>query len=123
MGGIRSGTIPAAMALAATLVFAAAACRTEPPGWVVLSERTPASEELLHIVGTVAWMELEGGFFAIRAEDGTTYEAMNLPASFREDGLPVEADAIARGDVASIRMVGPIVELVRIRTRNEDGGS
>jgi hypothetical protein len=89
---------------------------------VVLSDRGTESEELLHLVGTVEWMELEGGFFAIRAEDGTTYEVMNLPERFQEDGLPVEARAVPRGDMASIRMVGPIVELVRIRERTGEDG-
>jgi hypothetical protein len=112
-----------AFGLAATFLFAAAGCRTEPPEWVVLSDRPSESEDLLRIVGTIERMELEGGFYAIRAEDGTTYEVMNLPERFQEDGLPVEARAVSRGDMASIRMVGPIVELVRIRERPDGSRS
>ena len=113
---------PMTVLLLATVAVAAAGCRTEPPEWVVLSDRQAETEDLVDIVGTVEWMDLEGGFFAIRTEDGTTYEVMNLPERFRDDGLPVEARAVARGDMASIRMVGPIVELVRIRERTGGGG-
>ncbi len=113
--GSTRGIPLATVGLAAVLL--SSACRTPPPDWVVLSERAEESEELLSIVGTVERVELEGGFYAIRAEDGTTYEVMNLPERFERAGLPVEARAVARGDMASIRMVGPIVELVRIRER------
>jgi len=117
----RSGAIAIAAACATT-VLAASGCRTEPPEWVVLSDRPSESGELLHLVGTVEWMNLEGGFFAIRDGDGTTYEVMNLPEQFQKDALPVEARAVSRGDMASIRMVGPIVELVRIRERTGGNG-
>ncbi len=71
----------------------------------------------LHIVGTIRHVELEGGFFAIRGEDGVTYDPTNLPAQFQKDGLSIEADVRRRDDRAGIHMTGPIVDLVRIRLR------
>lgn len=118
---MRANRRAAMLAGGAVSLFALGGCRTEPPPWVVLSARAPESGELIRLIGTVEWNELEGGFFAIRARDGTTYEAMNLPDRFQVDGLPIEAEAIPRGEMASIRMVGPIVELVRIRERATAG--
>jgi hypothetical protein len=42
---------------------------------------------------------------------------MNLPDEFRTAGLPIEADVILRPDQASIRQVGTIVQVIRIRKR------
>jgi hypothetical protein len=69
------------------------------------------------IVGVVRRVPLEGGFFAIVGSDGVSYDPTNLPAEFQRDGLAVEAVARRRPDKLGIHQAGPIVELVRIRTR------
>jgi hypothetical protein len=53
----------------------------------------------------------------IRDAGGTQYNPTNLPEPFQVDGKAVEAEARRRDDMASIGMVGPIVELIRIRER------
>lgn len=83
--------------------------------WVELNPAPAASGETLHIKGTVRHLDLEGGLFVIRDAAGTQYDPTNLPESFRKDGMSVEAEARRRDDLVSIGMVGPIVELVRIR--------
>ena len=60
-------------------------------------------------------VELEGGLFVIDAADGTRYVPTNLPPDYQIDGLALEAEARRRDDMASIAMVAPLVELVRIR--------
>jgi heat shock protein HslJ len=65
--------------------------------------------------GTVRHVELEGGLFVIDAADGTRYVPTNLPPDYQVDGLALEAEARRRDDMASIAMVAPLVELVRIR--------
>lgn len=69
--------------------------------------------------GTVQWFDLEGGFFAIRGDDGEVYDPINLPAEFREDGLRVRFDAEIRRDLGSIHMVGQIVEIHSIERLDE----
>jgi len=64
--------------------------------------------------GAVEWFGIEGGFFAIRGDDGKVYDPMNLPAGFARDGLRVRFEGRIRRDVGSIRMVGEIVELRQI---------
>ncbi|HEX5818230.1 MAG TPA: hypothetical protein VFY20_05095 [Gemmatimonadales bacterium] len=94
-----------------------AGCGRSSEEWVMPTPAAESGGTEIQIVGTIRRIELEGGFFAIRGDDGITYDPMNLPAAFEKDGLAIEAEARRRDDVAGIHMVGPIVELVRIRSR------
>lgn len=100
----------------AALVLSSCAS-TGSNGWVELEPRAAGSGATFHITGTVHHSDLEGGVFVIRNAEGTQYSPLNLPDAFRMDGLAVEADARRRDDMASIGMVGPLVELLRIRSR------
>ncbi len=72
----------------------------------------------IRVNGTVQYVLLEGGFWAIRGEDGVTYDPMNgLDAQFRRDNLPVTLVAKVRNDMGGIHMVGPIVEVISIQAR------
>jgi hypothetical protein len=80
----------------------------------------PASSENLNslpIAGTVTFMDLEGGTWVIHGDDGSVYEPLNLPDSYRQQGLRISAEVILRKDVASIFMTGPVIELLHIRMR------
>jgi hypothetical protein len=72
------------------------------------------------IVGTVGRLDLEGGVYVIRDAQGAQYQAINLPEAFQRDGMSVEAQARRRDDMASIGMVGTLVELIRIRERRAE---
>ena len=63
--------------------------------------------------GTVRFIDIEGGCWVIETSDAI-YEPTNLPAELRDDGLGVTFQATVRDDLASICMVGQIVELLRI---------
>lgn len=64
--------------------------------------------------GAVQWFTIEGGFFAIRGDDGKVYDPMNLPAAFGRDGARVRFEGRIRSDMGSFHMVGEIVELKSI---------
>lgn len=67
------------------------------------------------VVGTVRHFELEGGFWAVRGDDGVTYDPMNgLPARFQRDGLRVSMVVKVRSDLVGTHMAGPIVEIIQI---------
>jgi hypothetical protein len=66
------------------------------------------------IQGTIVYKSLEGGFFAIESDDGKTYDPINLPETFKRDGLKVKVNAKLRKDVGSIHMAGDIIEIVNI---------
>ncbi|MHB1328053.1 MAG: hypothetical protein ACYC2K_07610 [Gemmatimonadales bacterium] len=93
------------------------------PEWVVVEPPPEAAGQAVTIIGTVRHLDLEGGLYVISNADGINYNPTNLPAAFRVDGKPVEAEGRQRDDMASIGMVGPIVELVRIRDRPADAPS
>jgi len=72
----------------------------------------------IRVDGTVQYFNLEGGFWAIRGEDGVTYDPMNgLTPSLQRQNLPVTLVARVRNDVGSIHMVGPIVEVISLAAR------
>ena len=60
-------------------------------------------------------LDLEGGQFVIESQDGIRYQPIDLPSSFRRDGLRVEVQAMKRDDMMSIGMTGPMIELRQIR--------
>jgi heat shock protein HslJ len=103
----------------ASLTLCLAACASGGAGresnpWEDLG-RGKESGPVFHLGGTVRHVELEGGLFVIDAADGTRYVPTNLPPDYQIDGLALEAEARRRDDMASIAMVAPLVELVRIR--------
>lgn len=100
-----------------TIVVATVASCASPrdPGWVDLPSTAVDSGEVVRITGTVHRLEVEGGVWVIRDAQGTQYNPTNLPDAFKTEGLAVEAEARRRDDLASIGMVGPIIELRRIR--------
>ena len=72
----------------------------------------------IQINGSVRYVALEGGFWAVRGDDGVTYDPMNgLAAEYQRDNLRVTLVARVRNDVGGTRMVGPIVEVLSIQTR------
>lgn len=83
--------------------------------WVIVSADGADSGSATRITGTVRHMDLEGGLYVIRDPEGKNYNPTNLPEAFQVDKMRVEAEARPRDDLASIGMVGPLVEILRIR--------
>ena len=75
------------------------------------------ASDALEILGTVTFKDLEGGFYAIESFDGKKYDPMNLPESFRKDGLKVKVTARPQRDVMSFRMYGEIIEIISIEAQ------
>jgi hypothetical protein len=70
----------------------------------------------MRVTGTARFLNLEGGFWALRGEDGVTYDPKDgLPAAFQRDGMRVTAIVKPRNDLGGIHMVGPIVEILEIK--------
>lgn len=101
--------------LAVAVATGAACAGPREPAWVELPSTSADSGEVLQIIGTIHRLEVEGGVFVIRNAQGTQFNPTNLPDAFKKDGMAVVADAHRRDDMASVGMVGPIIELLRIR--------
>ena len=81
-----------------------------------VDESTSQSSELLSWKqGTIEYVDLEGGFFAIRAAGGKVYDPLNLPEEFKKSGLSVQFKGIERHDLASVHMVGILIEISDIK--------
>jgi hypothetical protein len=66
--------------------------------------------------GVVRYVSLEGGFYSLESGTGK-YDPMNLPSSFRQNGLRVHFVGIVRNDMVSFHMYAPILELSDIQRR------
>lgn len=76
--------------------------------------KTGIDEGTFEILGTVRFKDLEGGFFAIDADDGRKYDPTNLPETYRKDGLRVRLRARPRTGIAGFRMYGQIIDVITI---------
>jgi len=75
-------------------------------------------EGAIRVDGTVQYFNLEGGFWAIRGEDGVTYDPIDgLPASLWRENLRVTLVGRVRTDMGGVHMVGPLIEVLSIETR------
>jgi hypothetical protein len=69
----------------------------------------------MRLTGTVHYYNLEGGFWAVRGDDGVTYDPIaGLPSAFQRENLRVTMVARTRPDMGGIHMVGPITEILSI---------
>lgn len=75
------------------------------------------STDTVEITGTIVYKTLEGGFYAIEAEDGSKYDPMNLPESFKKDGMKIKINARLKPDVMGFHMYGSIIEVIDIVPR------
>src|SRR3989442_3101684 len=72
--------------------------------------------DVVRVDGTVHYYNLEGGFWAVRGDDSTTYDPLGgLPPAFQQEELRVFLEAKVRSDLGGIHQVGPIVEIITIR--------
>lgn len=93
------------MCLLTAVVLIASACT---PG------NNATSDNVIEATGTVQYIDLEGGFFGLVADDGSRYDPAGLPEAFQEDGLRVEFRAEPREGVMTTRMWGQIVRVIEI---------
>jgi len=65
---------------------------------------------------SVRFLDLEGGCWTLEVSPRVHYLPLNLAEQFRQDGLKVQAELLRRDDYASICMVGPVVQILSIRS-------
>ncbi len=80
------------------------------------SARNQVRDKADHIIinGTVSYIQLEGGFYAINSTDGKKYDPRNLPQSFQKDGLKVRLQAKTLENAAGFHMYGTIIHIIEI---------
>ena len=93
-----------------------AACAKNNQAWTELKPDGEGGPPF-HLTGTVTKMDIEGGLWVIRAQDGAKYNVINLPQEYQVEGAEVEADARRREHVQVIDAAGPSIDILRIRKR------
>lgn len=101
--------------LGLALLLVVVGCHRPDGQWTAVTPGADSAGAPIRIVGVVRFLSVEGGVFTIRGDDSVTYNPMNLPAEFQKDGLRIEAEGRRRDDMMGIQMVGPIVQLERVR--------
>ena len=79
------------------------------------SDRIIDLSEGEHLTGTVKYVSLEGGFWAIYGDDNKHYDPINLPVEFQIEGKRIEFNYKVRNDLASIHMWGIIIEVKDVK--------
>ncbi|OGU62368.1 MAG: hypothetical protein A2V66_06605 [Ignavibacteria bacterium RBG_13_36_8] len=72
------------------------------------------NSQVFGAIGTVHYIDLEGGFYGIITEYQQQFDPINLPDEFKVDGILIRIQYIIRDDQASLHMWGILIELVSI---------
>ena len=76
---------------------------------------TPVDKTALSVVGTMHYLEIEGGCWQFRSDAGEYYDLVgNLTKQLYVEGQRSQITIRLRPDLASICMVGTIAEVVEI---------
>ena len=72
--------------------------------------------ELRVVIGTVERVDVEGGCWRLRGDDGSRYELRpsQAPGDLLRDGLRVRVELRPRDDLASVCQVGPPADVERV---------
>ena len=82
-------------------------------------DTTMSTKGAISGTGTIRFMDFEGGFYGIVADDGQRYDPGRLEEVFQQDGLRVRFVVREMKGVMSVRMWGRLVELIRIEATEE----
>jgi hypothetical protein len=95
------------------LALLGVACSGSVPGDTSADSAPSSKEPPVTVQGTVTYVELEGGFYGIRGQDGHDYFPLELDDRFRKDGLRVRFEA-RKESAVTIQQWGTPVRIVSI---------
>jgi hypothetical protein len=81
---------------------------------LIVSACTNESTDTFVTTGTVVFLNLEGGFYGIKGDDGYNYDPIDLPPEYQKDALRVRFEAKELTDRGSVHMWGRIIEIKHI---------
>ncbi len=81
---------------------------------VLDDDDAPDPENVVSGVGTVRYVDLEGGFYGLVVGDSARYNPQNLAPEFQEDGLRVRFRAAVQEGMMTTQMWGRPVEILDI---------
>ncbi len=69
----------------------------------------------IELLLTVKYVEVENGFYGFETVEGQKFLPINLPDSFKQDGLPVRILAERLPNMLGIQMWGEYIRILRIQ--------
>ena len=69
----------------------------------------------LEDTGTIKYINLEGGFYGIVADNGQKLDPLNLKDEFKKDGLRVKFVYSLKKGTVNVHQWGKIIEILSIR--------
>ncbi len=100
--------------LVIAVVGLAGCAGSDPPEAGQSEGGAPDPHDVISGVGTIRYIELEGGFYGIVAEDSTRYNPSGLDEAFRTDGQRVRFRLQVREDVMTTQMWGRPVRVLEM---------
>ena len=79
----------------------------------ITGERTTVNEQV-KFTGRVRFMTIEGGFYALYADDGRVFTPSNLAKKYQQDGLLVEVTGQILTDMMSYQQHGKMLQVTSI---------
>jgi len=79
-------------------------------------EKQPTDPDVIQGTGTVTYVDLEGGFYGIVADDGKRYDPLNLEPGHRVNGKRVRFEGRLQRDRMTTRQWGQVLELSRVES-------
>jgi hypothetical protein len=87
-----------------------------PPGAPApAAAAAPAEGSVVQGKGTVQWVEEEGGFWGLRADDGRRYRVPGLEPVWRKQGTRVRFEGRVRSGAPATRAWEAVLELTSVR--------
>lgn len=77
-------------------------------------EERPLVNEQVEFTGTVRFITLEGGFYALYADDGRIFTPTNLAKKYKQDGLIVAVKGRILTDIMSFTQHGKMLQVKSI---------
>src|SRR5574341_928496 len=94
---MRSNPAKGMSAVAVAVVLTACSGPTLPSTSADCTGFAPSVPDVVCVTGTVRYFDFEGGFWAVRGDNDTTYDPLDgMPAPFRQEGLRVRVEARIR---------------------------
>jgi hypothetical protein len=94
-------------------LFITASCKSADERYLTGNTSSSDMKEEICFVAEVRWLSLEGGFYGLVTDDGRKFIPLNLPETFRKEGLKIRVKGRVK-NVVSIYMWGIPFEIYEI---------
>ena len=80
---------------------------------------TQGNDNIIEFLGTVQYVVIEGGFYAIYAEDGRKFMPRHLKKSQEKHGLIVKVKGEILKDVITVQQHGEVLKIISIEVLDD----